>query len=120
MTSSTHRAPVALPPLDLDAAVAALFCRFGDATTETERLCLLRRMLTCSRGLARILERFTEKAVVHYRGVHCSADMHAEVGELSHALAEWAGVVEDTATMYRQCQQGHRLHSPGPTARSPA
>jgi hypothetical protein len=104
MTTSSHAAPVTLPPLDLDAAVAALFCRFGDPWMETERLGLLRTMLSCSRTLARLLDDFSEKAAPHYRGVHCTADMNAEVAALSRALAHWALVVDGTAAMYRECQ----------------
>jgi hypothetical protein len=88
---------------DIEAAAAALFCRFGDPTSEAHRRGRLKVMLDSSRALAKALEGFTSNAAGHFRGIHCTPDMKADVQRLSHALAEWTSYVNATADMYREC-----------------
>jgi hypothetical protein len=106
MPEPLRHIPTLVEPLDLRAAGAALCCRFGEPGAEAYRLSVLREVLSSSRGLCRALEEFTQSATAHYRGVHCTADMQAEVGRLTRALLEWSESMVEASGVYRDWQEG--------------
>ena len=53
MTDTSRHEPTLIQPLDLEAAAAALCCRFGEASAEAYRRATLQEMLSTSRALAR-------------------------------------------------------------------
>lgn len=106
MTQSPQHTPALLEPVDLEAAAAALCCRFGEASAEAYRLSTLRDVLGSSRALSQALDEFTKLASVHYRGVHSTANMHANVEQLSRALMEWSESVFAAGAAYREWQAG--------------
>jgi hypothetical protein len=106
MTDTSRPEPTLIQPLDLEAAAAALCCRFGEASAEAYRRATLHEMLSTSRALARALDEFTKLAAAHYRGVHCTGDMRSDVERLNHSLAEWSDAVLAAGTAYREWQEG--------------
>jgi hypothetical protein len=102
MTAIPRDEPAIVNPLDLEAAAAALCCRFGEASAEAYRRSTLHDLLGTSRTLARTLEEFTAVASAHYRGVHCTADMRGDAQRLAHALAAWSDSVFAAGTGYRE------------------
>ena len=102
MTATPRVEPAIVDPLDLEAAAAALCCRFGEPSAEAYRLSSLHDLLNTSRALARTLEEFTSVASTHYRGVHCTADMRGDAQRLAHALAAWSESVFAAGTGYRE------------------
>jgi hypothetical protein len=102
MTGSVSPEPTVIEPLDLEAAAAALCCRFGEASAEAYRLSTLHDVLSSSRALARALDSFTAVAAEHYRGIHCTADMRADAQRVAHALALWSDSVLSAGTAYRE------------------
>lgn len=105
MTDTSRPEPTLIQPLDLEAAAAALCCRFGEASAEAYRRMTLQEMLSTSRALARALDEFTKLAAAHYRGVHCTGDMRSDVERLTHSLAEWSDAVFAAGTAYREWQE---------------
>jgi len=102
MTATRREEPAIVNPLDLEAAAAALCCRFGEASAEAYRLSSLHDLLSTSRALARTLEEFTTVASAHYRGVHCTADMRGDAQRLAHALAAWSESIFAAGAGYRE------------------
>jgi hypothetical protein len=98
--------PTLIEPLDLEAVGAALCCRFGEASAEARRLATLHDVLGTSRSLARALDDFARIAGTHYRGIHCSPDMRAEVARLTRTLAAWSESVFAAGMTYRAWQEG--------------
>jgi hypothetical protein len=102
MTDTTRLDPTVVEPLDLEAAAAALCCRFGEPSAEAYRLTTLHDLLSTSRALARALDSFTALAAEHYRGVHNTSDMRADAHRLAHALADWSDSVFAAGGAYRE------------------
>ncbi|MEO8562240.1 MAG: hypothetical protein ABI601_09210 [bacterium] len=102
MRDATRPAPTIIESFDLEAAAAALCCRFGEASAEAYRLSTLHDVLNTSRGLARALDSFTALAAEHYRGIHCTADMRGDAQRLAHALTVWSDSVFAAGSAYRQ------------------
>ena len=90
MAATSHSEPTLIEPVDLEAVGAALCCRFGEASAEARRLATLHDVLGTSRALARALDDFARTAGTHYKGIHCSPDMNAEVQRLTRSLAAWS------------------------------
>jgi hypothetical protein len=109
MTSESRSEPTLIEPLDLQAAAAALCCRFGEPTAEAQRLTTLHDLLDTSRALARALDEFTKVAGAHYRGVHCTSDMRGDAGHLTNALSAWSDSVLAAGATYRAWKDGERL-----------
>jgi hypothetical protein len=112
---STQRAePALVDPLDLAATGAALCSRFGEPDAEACRLSTLHDVLKRSRALAHELDEFTKAAGVHYRGIHCAADMRSEVQRLHQALLAWSESVFAAGSTYREWREGDARPSEGP------
>jgi hypothetical protein len=109
MTPEPQSRPSVIEPHDLEAAAAALCCRFGEPDAEALRLSALHALLDTSRALARALDDFTKVAGVHYHGVHCSADMRSDTQHLTSALSAWSESVFEAGFMYRAWKDGERL-----------
>ena len=110
MPDDTRHVPTLLEPLDLKSAGAAFCCRFGEAAAEAQRLMVLREVLSSSRELSRVLDEFTKSATTHYRGVHCTADMHVEMEKISRALMQWSESMVEAGSAYRDWQERHASH----------
>ena len=99
-------APVLVEMSDL-AAVATPFChRAGEPTAEAHRRATLHDVLDASRGLAGALEEFARSGSVHYRGVHCTPHMQAELERLAQRLKEWSDAILSAGTAQREWQLG--------------
>ena len=109
MADPSHPEPALIEPLDLDAVGAAFCCRFGEPSAEAQRLATLHDVLGTSRALARALDDFTRIAATHYRGIHCSSDMHGEVERLTRNLAAWSESVFAAGLTYREWRDGADL-----------
>src|SRR5215217_3390508 len=107
MSDDTRHVPTLLEPLDLRSAGAAFCCRFGEPGAEAQRLAALREVLSSSHKLADVLEEFAKSATTHYRGVHCSADMHTEMDRVSRALMQWSESMVEASSAYRDWQDRH-------------
>jgi len=103
----SRKVPTLVEPLDLSAAGAAFCCRFGEPAAEAYRLAVLREVLSASRVLARTLDEFVKAAGAHYRGVHCTSDMRAEMQRISRALMEWSEVMVEAGDAHRDWQERH-------------
>lgn len=106
MSTTISNEPVLIEVSELHAVGAALCCRFGDATAEAYRLTTLQDVLESSRSLARALEEFARAGGTHHRGVHSTADMHAEVERLTRCLSAWSDAVGSAAMIHREWQAG--------------
>jgi hypothetical protein len=102
MSSARHPERVFIDPSDLEAVAAALCSRFGDPTAEAYRRSTLHDVLKSVRSLAASLEAFARAGGTHFRGVHVTADMHAEVEHLSRYLAGWIEAVRAAGSAYRE------------------
>jgi hypothetical protein len=102
---------VLIDPSDLEAVAAALCSRFGDPTAEAYRRSTLHEVLKSVRSLAASLEEFARAGGTHYRGIHCTADMHVEVEHLSRYLAGWIDAVRAAGTAYRDWQRDGEVAS---------
>lgn len=88
-------------------AVATAFCqRAGEPTAEAHRRATLHQVLDASRALACALEEFARSGSVHYRGVHCTADMQAEMARLAQRLNAWSDAILAAGTVQREWQLG--------------
>ena len=105
MASARRPETVLIDPSDLEAVAAALCSRFGDPTAEAYRRSTLHEVLKSVRSLAASLEAFARAGGTHYRGVHCTADMHVEVEHLSRYLTGWIDAVRAAGTAYREWQR---------------
>jgi hypothetical protein len=65
----------------------------------------LRELLCSARSLTQALESFTKAATSHFRGVHCTADMHGDVTVLSRALATWSESIFTAGNAYRDWEE---------------
>jgi hypothetical protein len=102
MSSARHPERVFIDPSDLEAVAAALCSRFGDPTAEAHRRSTLHEVLKSIRSLAASLEAFARAGGTHYRGIHVTADMHAEVEQLSRYLMGWLDAVRAAGSAYRE------------------
>jgi hypothetical protein len=109
MAATSHSEPTLIEPVDLEAVGAALCCRFGEASAEARRLATLHDVLGTSRSLARALDDFARTAGTHYKGIHCSPDMNAEVQRLTRSLAAWSESVFAAGLTYRAWRDGGDL-----------
>jgi hypothetical protein len=109
MAATSRPEPTLIEPLDIEAVGAALCCRFGEASAEARRLATLHDVLGTSRSLARALDDFTRTAGTHYKGIHCSADMNAEVERLTRSLMAWSDSVFAAGLTYRAWREGGDL-----------
>jgi hypothetical protein len=109
MAREPRSEPSVIEPIDLQAAAAALCCRFGEPAAEARRLITLHELLGTSRALSRALDEFAVAASVHYRGVHCTADMRSDAERLTRALAAWSESVFTAGFTYRAWQDGADL-----------
>ena len=88
-------------------AVATAFCqRAGEPTAEAHRRATLHDVLDASRALACALEEFARSGSVHYRGVHCSPHMQAEMERLAQRLNAWSDAILSAGTAQREWQLG--------------
>jgi len=111
MSSARHPETVSIDPADLEAVAAALCSRFGDPTAEAYRRSTLHEVLKSIRSLAASLEAFARAGSTHYRGIHCTADMHVEVEQLSRYLTGWMDAVREASSAYRAWQRSGELGS---------
>src|SRR5689334_11799571 len=115
MSSARHAQRMFIDPSDLEAVAASLCSRFGDPTAEAYRRSTLHEVLKSIRSLAASLEAFARAGSTHYRGIHCTADMHVEVEELSRTLKGWIDAVRAAGSAYRE---GHHDGEPA-SSRAP-
>ena len=88
-------------------AVATAFChRAGEPTAEAHRRATLHDVLDASRALAGALEEFARSGSVHYRGVHCTPHMQAELERLAQRLNAWSDAILSAGTAQREWQLG--------------
>jgi hypothetical protein len=104
MSSARHPERVIFDPSDLEAVAAALCSRFGDPAAEAYRRSTLHDVLKSIRSLAASLEAFARAGSTHYKGIHCTADMHVEVEQLSRTLKGWIDAVRAAGSAYREGQ----------------
>ena len=101
-STSMRTAPVLIEMADL-MAVATAFCRrAGEPTVEAHRLATLRDVVESSRALAAALEEFARAGSVHHRGIHCTADMQAELVRLTNRLTAWSESVFTAGSAQRE------------------
>ena len=112
MSSARHSQRVLIDPSDLEAVAASLCSRFGDPTAEAYRRSTLHEVLKSIRSLAASLEAFARAGSTHYRGVHCTADMHVEVEHLSRTLKSWVDAVRAAGSAYRDGHHEGELAAP--------
>lgn len=106
MRTEPRSEPTIIEPLDLQAAAAALCCRFGDPSAEAQRLTTLHEVLSTSRALSQALDDFAKAAATHYRGIHCTSDMRGDAGRLIRSLTAWSESVTAAGSTYRSWQEG--------------
>jgi len=111
MSSARHPEKVLVDPSDLEAVAAALCSRFGDPTAEAYRRSTLHEVLKSVRSLAASLEAFARAGGTHYRGVHCTTDMHVEDEHLSRHLTGWLDAVRAAGAAYREWQRDGEVTS---------
>ena len=88
-------------------AVATAFCqRAGEPRAEAHRRTTLHDVLDASRALAGALEEFARAGGAHYRGVHCTSHMQAEMQRLAQRLNAWSDAVLSAGTAQREWQLG--------------
>jgi hypothetical protein len=88
-------------------AVATAFCRrAGEPTAEAHRLATLRDVVESSRALACALEEFARAGSVHHRGIHCTADMRAELQRLTSRLTAWSESIFSAGSTQREWELG--------------
>ena len=114
MSSARHPERVILDPSDLEAVAASLCSRFGDPSAEAYRRSTLHDVLKSIRSLAASLEAFARAGSTHYRGIHCTADMHVEVEHLSRTLKSWIDAVRAAGVAYQEGR--HEGESTAPNA----
>ena len=103
---STESTTVLVELADLE-AVATAFChRAGEPTAEAHRRATLHDVLDTSRALACALEEFARSGGVHYRGVHCTADMQTELARLAQRLSAWSDAIFSAGMAQREWQVG--------------
>ena len=103
---STPSATVLVEMADLK-AVATAFCqRAGEPTAEAHRRATLHDVLDASRALAGALEEFARSGSVHYRGVHCTPHMQAEMERLAKRLNAWSDAILFAGSAQREWQLG--------------
>jgi len=118
MSSARHAQRVFIDPSDLEAVAAALCSRFGDPTAEAYRRSTLHEVLKSIRSLAASLEAFARAGSTHYRGIHCTADMHVEVEHLSRTLKSWIDAVRAAGAAYHEGHHEGEIAAPnGPRLR---
>jgi hypothetical protein len=100
MSSARHAERLFIDPSELEAVAASLCSRFGDPTAEAYRRSTLHDVLRSIRSLAASLEAFARAGSTHYRGVHCTADMHVEVEHLTRTLKGWVDAVRAAGSAY--------------------
>jgi hypothetical protein len=105
MPESIPSLPAVFDPSELATASAALCAQFGDASAEAYRRAALRELLDRASLLAQALEMYLQGARMHFRGLHCTADMQSEVTVLSSALSAWSDSVSTAADAYRDWQE---------------
>ena len=104
--SPTASPAVLVEMADLE-AVATAFCqRAGEPTAEAHRRATLHDVLDASRALAGALEEFARSGSVHYRGVHVTAHMQAEMERLEQRLIAWSDAILFAGTARREWQSG--------------
>ena len=114
MSSARHPERVFLDPSDLEAVAASLCSRFGDPAAEAYRRSSLHEVLKSIRSLAVSLEAFARAGGTHYRGVHVTADMHAEVEHLTRYLKGMIDAVREAGFAYREGHHEGEVASPRP------
>lgn len=88
-------------------AVAIAFCqRAGEPTAEAHRRATLHDVLDASRALACALDDFVRSGSLHYRGVHCTAGMQAEMALLVQRLSTWSEAMLSAGLAQREWQLG--------------
>ena len=112
MTSARDAQRVFIDPSDLEAVAASLCSRFGDPAAEAYRRSTLHDVLKSIRSLAASLEAFAHAGATHYRGVHCTADMHVEVEHLSRTLKSWIDAVRAAGAAYREGRHEGEIAAP--------
>ena len=106
LAAPSASASVLVEKADLE-AVATAFCqRAGEPRAEAHRRATLHDVLDASRALAGALEEFVRAGSVHYRGVHCTPHMQAEVQQLAQRLSAWSDAILSAGTAQREWQLG--------------
>jgi hypothetical protein len=106
-------ATVLVEMADLEAGPTALCQPPRDPTAEAHRRATLHDVLDASRALAGALEEFARAGGAHYRGVHCTSHMQAEMQRLAQRLSAWSDAILSAGTAQREWQVG----AAGPTER---
>lgn len=101
--------PAVFDPIELAAASAALYGQFGEVSAEAYRRAALREMLDQAHVLGQALETYVRGARLHFRGMHCTADMRVEATALSCALFAWCESVNRAADAYQNWQERRML-----------
>jgi len=112
MREAIPRLPAVFDPIELAAASAALYGQFGEVSAEAYRRAALREMLGQAHVLGQALENYVRGARLHFRGVHCTADMQTETTALSCALLAWCESVNRAADAYQNWQERRTLAEP--------
>jgi hypothetical protein len=112
MSSVRHPERAFIDPSDLEAVAASLCSRFGDPAAEAYRRATLHDVLKSIRSLAASLEAFARAGSTHYRGIHCTADMHVEVEHLSRTLKGWIDAVRAAGAAYHEGRHDGALPAP--------
>jgi hypothetical protein len=112
MSSARHPERAFIDLSDLEAVAASLCSRFGDPAAEAYRRSTLHDVLKSIRSLAASLEAFARAGSTHYRGVHCTADMHVEVEHLSRTLKGWVDAVRAAGAAYHEGHHDGALAPP--------
>jgi hypothetical protein len=105
MTEQRHEAEEIVSALDVVGAARASLLRFGIHDLEAERRGAVHAMVRGSRALVTALDRFSECASAHTRGVHCGSGMDSEVKALTEALGDWIFAVRRAATLSRDASR---------------
>jgi len=101
MPESSRPLPAVFDPIELAGASAAFCSQFGEVSAEACRRAALHEVLDHANVLAQALATYVRGARMHFRGVHCTADMQSEAAALSCALHAWSDSVNMAADVYQ-------------------
>ena len=106
LSAPSPSATVLVEMADLEAVSTAFCQRAGEPRAEAHRRATLHDVLDASRALAGALEEFARAGSVHYRGVHCTPNMQAEMQRLAQRLSAWSDAILSAGTAQREWQLG--------------
>jgi len=105
MPESSQLRPAVFDPIEVAAASAAFCSQFGEVSAEAYRRAALHEVLDRANVLAQALATYVRGARMHFRGVHCTADMRGDATALSCALHAWSDSVKMAADVYQTWQE---------------